>query len=355
MSQVEDRQEDKVKSQVVFDSEPVKASEVLDEIKHLQDKMVFDDTLPMQVETAESKEQALPVALEQAITRSGKKWSLGAKALLAVVVAILGIETAQFFVEAWSNEPFMAGLYSGAFALALLLAGKVTLAEYRQLKQLKKLQQWQSESERMERAEQVGQALKMCDTINKQLPQDMSDALGRWREAIKADHTDKEILLLYSEMVLTQADDKAVKLISRYASETALMVAISPLAVMDMALVLWRSTKMIDQICALYGVKLGYWSRIRLIKAVIHNVIYAGVTELLADVGSAALSLELAGKLSARAAQGLGAGLLTGRLGFKVIQFCRPVPALPNKQKRLGDLSKQLLSDIRRAIGNKSD
>ena len=80
------------------------------------------------------------------------------------------------------------------------------------------------------------------------------------------------------------------------------------------------------------------------------NVAYAGVSELIADIGAAALSMELAGKISSRAAQGLGAGLLTGRLGFQVMQLCRPIPAEKHKQKRLGDLSKHLLGNIRRAL-----
>lgn len=347
--------EPSVKQRVMFDEAPVKEEPVLADIQHLQDKMVFSDDLEVkyEVELAEQIDQTIEV--EKVLTEPGKKWSLGAKALLTTLAAILGIETAQFFMEIWATEPSMASLYSGAFVLALGLAGKVGIAEYKQLKQLKKLQQWQRSSERMDQAEQVGEALKMCDTINKELPEDMEPAVSHWREALQESFTDKEILTLYSDMVLSKADEKALKVITRYASETSLMVAISPLAVMDMALVLWRSTRMIDEICKLYGVKLGYWSRIKLIKAVIHNVLYAGVTELVADVGAAALSLELAGKLSARAAQGLGAGLLTGRLGFKVMQLCRPVPALPNKQKRLGDLSKQLLGNIRRGLSNKSE
>lgn len=347
-------QEPSVKQRMMFEQAPVKENDVLEEIQHLQDKMVFDDNeqVKYEVEIAEQIDQTIEV--EKILTEPGKKWSLGAKALLALLTAIVGVETAQFFMEVWASEPVMASLYSGAFALALGLAGKVGFSEYRQLKKLKKLEQWQRASERMDQAEQVGEAVKMCDIINKELPKDMDASVSRWRESLQDNFTDKEVLTLYSDMVLAKADEKALKVVTRYASETSLMVAISPLAVMDMALVLWRSTRMIDEICKLYGVKLGYWSRIKLIRAVIHNVLYAGVSELVADVGAAALSLELAGKLSARAAQGLGAGLLTGRLGFKVMQLCRPIPALPNKQKRLGDLSKQLLGDIRRGLTNKS-
>ncbi len=38
------------------------------------------------------------------------------------------------------------------------------------------------------------------------------------------------------------------------------------------------------------------------------------------------MSQDLAARLSARAAQGIGAGLLTARLGIKAMEVCRPLP-----------------------------
>ena len=358
----DDEQAPKIKPKMVFtedappshDSPTQEAEPVLEDIKHLQEQLVFgnDEPIKFEMEVAEKVDDAVDV--EQALATPSRKWSLGAKALTGLVTVIVGMESAQFLAGLWSTAPISAALYSSALALALGLAGKTTFNEYRHLKSLKRLQRWHQASERMDNAEQIGEAQTLCNQITRNLPKNTAttEALVVWQQSLKDNFTDKEVMTLYSETVLKNIDDEAVKVISRYASETALMVAISPLAVMDMALVLWRSIKMIDDICRLYGVKLGYWSRIKLIKTVMKNVIYAGVTELIADVGAAALSLELAGKLSSRAAQGVGAGLMTGRLGFKVMQLCRPVPALPNKQKRLGDLSKHLLGQVRRAVTN---
>jgi putative membrane protein len=347
-----------IKPQMVFDEAPDQADaqdEVLEDIKHLQDQMIFgaDETMQYEVEIVDQIDKTVPVG--DVLSTPSKKWSIGSKLLLSFVTVIVGIESVEFFSNLWLNEPVSAFLYTGAFALALGLAGKTVFGEYRHLKRLKRLQRWHNAAQRMDNAEQIGEAQVLCASINKELPdtQEMNQAVAQWQSSLQESFTDKEVMTLYSETVLNKVDDKALVVVSRYASETSLMVAISPLAVMDMALVMWRSIKMIDDICKLYGVKLGYWSRIKLIKTVLKNVVYAGVSELIADVGAAALSLELAGKLSSRAAQGLGAGLLTGRLGFKVMELCRPVPALPGKQKRLGDLSKHLLGNIRKAITNK--
>ncbi|MFT4925374.1 MAG: putative membrane protein [Phenylobacterium sp.] len=357
-----------IKPQIVFDEEqaPVCEDVVPEGIQHLQqahfdalqDRKVFGEDEPMQCEVDMVEQLDLTTdgansdSVEKALKPTKRKWSVTAKVLAALVTVILGIETLSFFAELWRTQPLMASLYSGAFALIVALGAKFSFAEYRHLKRLKRLQRWHNDSQRMDKGEQIGEALLLCRQINKELPDNpqTQQAVAQWQGALKDTFTDKDVLDLYSQTVLNTVDEQALKVISRYASETSLMVAISPLAVMDMALVMWRSIKMIEQICGLYGVTLGYWSRIKLIKTVLRNVIYAGVTELIADVGAAALSLELAGKLSARAAQGLGAGLLTGRLGFKVMQLCRPVPALPDKQKRLGDLSKHLLGNIKQAV-----
>lgn len=361
---MEKNQQPEIKPQMVFDEiqNEQAPSAVLPEIEHLQDKMVFgeDEVIQQAVVTAEQIEQigkSDVVTADKALKPAARKWSLSAKLLGAVVSVILGIETVGFFADLWQNQPLMAGLYGGALALVLGIGAKFTLAEYRHLQRLKRLQQWHNASQRMDSGEQIGEALSLCKAINKQLPDDadIHQAIGQWQGALKDTFTDKDVMALYSHTVIDKIDEKALAVISRYAGETSLMVAISPLAVMDMMLVLWRSIKMIEQICTLYGVRLGYWSRLRLIKIVLGNVVYAGVSELVADVGAAALSLELAGKLSSRAAQGVGAGLLTGRLGFKVMQLCRPIPALPNKKKRLGDLSRHLLGHLRQAlVGNKS-
>jgi putative membrane protein len=345
----------KIKPQMVFDEpsvEPEALDPVLEDIEYLQDKMVFgeDEAIQFEVQAAVKIDQSVEV--EKAFTGTSRKWSLPGKLLAGFVSVILAVETVGFFSELWLNQPIIAALYTGAFTLIVGMGVKFGVNEYRHLKRLKKLQRWHNASQRMDSGEQIGEALRLCKHINKELPDNevVNKALAQWQGALRDTFTDKDVMDLYSQTVLQQIDEQALKVVSRYASETSLMVAISPLAVVDMALVMWRSIKMIEQICALYGVKLGYWSRIKLIKTVLKNVVYAGVSELIADVGAAALSLELAGKLSARAAQGLGAGLLTGRLGFKVMQLCRPVPAPPDKQKRLSDLSKHLLGNIKRAL-----
>jgi putative membrane protein len=58
------------------------------------------------------------------------------------------------------------------------------------------------------------------------------------------------------------------------------------------------------------------------------------------------VSAELAGKISARAGQGISVGILTARIGYKAMELSRPIPELKNKQKFLSRSMKLLLSNI---------
>ena len=55
---------------------------------------------------------------------------------------------------------------------------------------------------------------------------------------------------------------------------------------------------------------------------------------------------ELTAKLSARAAQGVGAGLLTARLGMRTMEACRPLPWCADEKPKLGELRKRLIGQL---------
>ncbi|EOM7588726.1 TIGR01620 family protein, partial [Shigella sonnei] len=125
-------------------------------------------------------------------------------------------------------------------------------------------------------------------------------------------------------------------------AESTLMIAVSPLALVDMAFIAWRNLRLINRIATLYGIELGYYSRLRLFKLVLLNIAFAGASELVREVGMDWMSQDLAARLSTRAAQGIGAGLLTARLGIKAMELCRPLPWIDDDKPRLGDFRRQL-------------
>ncbi|OEE72598.1 hypothetical protein A130_00955 [Vibrio genomosp. F6 str. FF-238] len=103
---------------------------------------------------------------------------------------------------------------------------------------------------------------------------------------------------------------------------------------------------MIDKLADIYGVELGYWSRVKLFKLVLINMAAAGASELAVDASMDLLSMDLAGKVSARAGQGIGVGILTARLGIKAMSLLRPIPWKKDRAVRLSTIRKQIVNKV---------
>lgn len=272
---------------------------------------------------------------------------------------IVAIEGYHFFVDGFVESPIITGLYGGLLGCVSVLAGASLLRELSGLRQFRKQQDVQAnakalmdsndndESSTETSATLSNTATELCETITQALPCDLVEEQDlQWQAVEEQQYTDAEVLELYSRVVLSKVDQKAVAEIAKYSSESVVLIALSPVALLDMAIMLLRNLRMIDKIAGLYGLKLGYWSRIKLIRQVFVNMVYAGASELVADFGAHMIGADMLGKLSGRLAQGLGAGLLTARLGLKTLKLCRPIP-FNNDAPNLGQVRSKMLEQIK--------
>ena len=154
------------------------------------------------------------------------------------------------------------------------------------------------------------------------------------------------MLTLFSQFVLHPLDEKALQIVMASSSQTALLVAASPLALLDILLVLWRNLKMLRDVASVYQIRPGYFGQIRLIRQILQNMIFAGATELVTELGTDWFSSELTSKLSAKLAQGLGSGLMSARLGINAIQLCRPVALLSREKPKLSQIRRTLIKKL---------
>ncbi len=284
--------------------------------------------------------------LESVIKPSTKgRW--GVAGILAGFTGLVAWQTVDTFLTAFQSGDWLAFGWS-AFVAGLASIGIGVIGkELWKLKKLRHQFSTQDNAQAIYEADQIGKAKPFCTSIAKQAGIDeLSPSYDRWVNAINANHSDQEVLQMYDSIVLKELDKKGKDLITRSASESALLVAVSPLATADMLLVAWRNFKLIDDLAKLYGVELGYWSRIKLLKLVLVNMAAAGATELVADASMDLLSMDLAGKVSTRAAQGIGVGLLTARLGIRAMSLLRPVRWQASDKIKLGEVRKGIVSRI---------
>ncbi|MHA2939090.1 YcjF family protein [Vibrio sp. RC27] len=251
------------------------------------------------------------------------------------------INTKSWLSLGWTG--FIAGL--SVFGIARLLKEVIALRKLRHHFTL------QEQAEALIEQNSVGHAQEFCEKLATN-GKDAVDKvkLAEWKNKLHGAHSDAEVFDLYDSIVMKQQDELALETISKYSSESAALVAISPLAIADMLLVAWRNLKMVDDLSEIYGVSLGYWARIRLFKSVLKNMAFAGVTELAIDSGMDMLSTSLASKLSARAGQGIGVGILNARLGVQALTLLRPLPWFPDRNVKLGHVRKQIIGRVKSLV-----
>ncbi|WP_282109632.1 TIGR01620 family protein [Shewanella algicola] len=287
----------------------------------------------------------LPESISDSIAPSKpKRWSKLAVLSLISVGLLAVVQTALGLMESFNQNPWLFGFYATVLGIVSLWAGVGVIKEWRKLANLKKVADHQARAERLSQSMQMGEANKFISPILAKYPN--SEAKQQYIQASNKEHNDAEMVMLFDKIVLSERDLLAKKKVNRFAAESALLLAASPLAALDMAIILWRNQKMINEVAAIYGIELGYWSRIKLIRSIIVNVIYAGSTEVITDLGTQLLSVEMTGKLSTRIAQGLGGGLLTARLGYQAMNLCRPIAFTSNNKPKLTQVHQHLLGEL---------
>lgn len=299
------------------------------------------------VEEEGAGERAVEAALKP--KRSIWRKMVGAGiALFGISVVAQGV---QWTHDAWLERDWFS-LGSGVAGGLIIAAGVGALAsEWRRLYQLRQRAEERDVGRELLYSHGIGQGRAFCEKLAKQAELDQAHpALQRWQASLHETHNDSEIVRLYAQLVQPVLDRQARREISRHAAESTLMIVVSPLALVDMAFIAWRNLRLVNRIAAIYGIELGYFSRIRLFRLVLLNMAFAGASELVREVGMDWVSQDIAAKLSARAAQGIGAGLLTARLGIKAMELCRPLPWLEEDKPRLGDFRRELVGQLKEAL-----
>lgn len=307
------------------------------------------NTSPAPDQTFDTQLPSLSMEPVTQVSRSGLTWR---KLLLLGLAVLIPVEMALTLLDALSRSWVLAALYGFVIVSALAVLCKFCWSEVRALGRLKKLEQQRAGAQRLLSSNQIGEAQSWLKPLLKQHDQQQ---VSQFMATIQPHFTDREVLALYDKTLLQDVDERARALIAQFASTSALMVAISPMAITDMMAVLWRGVVLIEKISQLYGIKLGYRSRIELYRLLLKQIVFVGASELLSDLAATSLGAELLGKLSARSAQGLSAGVFTARLGYKAMALCRPIPASAPASGYLSQTARKLANLLIRQSTNRSD
>jgi len=370
MTQTNNKTDEKVhQQQILFSESELSDTQFTQELKESEDgkQVVFDnqDYLPIDEATelpTMLNEQALVESLSET-KKSRPRWLW--RLVFSLFAVVIGVEAVDFFLNGFVQSPIITSIYAVILSCLVVLASSSVFSEWSTLRQFKRREKLKKQANELllntdtSTAEntEILDVESFCQKITESLPCDLlfdeeREQEKSWQDALNNQHSDNELLQLYSRLVLSKVDEKAMAEIARFSTEAVVLVALSPVAIIDMLIILWRNLRMINKVAGLYGLKLGYWSRIKLIRQVFVNMVYAGASELIADFGTEMIGADLLGKLSGRLAQGLGAGMLTARLGVKTMQLCRPIPF--EDKPKLAHVRKEMLATIKNLISRKT-
>lgn len=308
----------------------------------------------------EMKEVEAELIIEESLKPS-RFWVRVLLATLALLGGAVIAQSVQWLIDAFEQKAWISFAFAIVFSLFSLMGITALVSEWRKLVYLRKHQQNQQMSHQLlfeDLPSNDGeQAVKFCENIANNLSNlpSVGQLQQRWKNQLNEAYNAKEVLYLFSENVLKPIDKQVKHMISRHAVENAVIVAVSPLAIVDVLFMAVRNIALVNKITRAYGMELGYFSRLKLFKMVLSNMVFAGATEIATDVGMDFFSQNLTAKLSLRAAQGIGVGLLTARLGIKAMEFCRPIGFQPNEKPKISAIRQELLTSMKDTLFSKHE
>ncbi|MCO7225435.1 TIGR01620 family protein [Pleionea sp. CnH1-48] len=334
-----------------------------DEIK-VQTEQVETQTVLPEKAMRVSSEHLVEIDAEPELSETDKDdtklptllgWGVSLVGLLAILQLI------DVTLSAYNISPYLGGIATLINVGLLGFGGRWLARIWGKKKKNRRRQALKSQLQALNTPQSHGQAIAKISELHANMAhQAANKELAQFRQQSHICQDDSEMIQLYSSVVLKGMDQKAKRIVARYSSESALMIALSPFAALDMVLVLWRSIKMVDEVSKVYGMHNAPFEKTRMVRDILRNMMLAGATELALDLGLEALGAKLSAKISARVAQGLGAGVASLRVGLKAMEYCRPVTFDKDEAPKISELKKDVIEEVKNRLltstsGSKED
>lgn len=147
---------------------------------------------------------------------------------------------------------------------------------------------------------------------------------------------------LAERSLMAPLDIKAKALTAASARRVALVTAVSPRALVDIAFVIYESIRLAGAIAALYGARPGFFGFWRLTGAILAHLAVTGGLVLTDGLVEQLVGQGIAAKLSARLGEGVVNGLMTVRVGIAAMRVVRPLPFETQPQPVVRDFIPEL-------------
>lgn len=264
------------------------------------------------------------------VARPRRSWPL--RLLLAggslLLGGLLALAAEDLLVRALEGGSHLAWI--GLSGLALLTLGLLLafLREWRGLASLDRLRAARRQAELAEAAEQPAAVEAVVDDLCRLYRgrADMEWALRNLADRRQGAHAHGGLLPLAERELLQPLDARAQAASVAAVRRAAMITAISPFALLDMAVSLAIGLGLLRRIARIYGGRPGWLGAWRLLRLSLAQVLASGALDLADDSIGDLIGAGVASRLSRRAGVGLLNGLLTARIAAAAMDLCRPFP-----------------------------
>lgn len=303
--------------------------------------------LPESVEADWAEE--FEVNLAPSTKTHGLKWLIIGGVTLFIL--LLGFDIYQFINTLWQQSKVLGCAFAAVIATLILLILQQLWLFLKGSRRLKKINLLRDKAERMCHENSHGEAavwLKQLENVYNDGPHQavLTPVLQELPDYLN----DAEVVGRVSEQFFSQLDRQAMQLIQRESVSSAVLIAVSQLAVMDSLLVVWKTLSMINKINQIYGIQLSRVGQLRLSLKICKAALLSYASQAGLAYMAEKTSVGLSGKIAGSIAQGVGVGIYQARLGVSAMQQIRPIAfadnALP-KQQLFRTIAKLSLDKLR--------
>lgn len=278
---------------------------------------------------------------------SPRRWHwmrlLGA-ALGGLILLALGLAVDNLIRDLFERTDWLGWLGSSLAALAVIAFAAIVVREIVGLLRLRLIDRIRRRAEQAAADDDRTAARAVAREVIGLYSNRPETARGR---AALTGHIDeiidgRDLIGLAEAEVLLALDANAKSLVMSSAKRVALLTAVSPRAIVDLAFVAIEILRLIRRLATLYGGRPGLIGFLRLARGVFAHLAVTGGMAAGDSIVQQFLGHGIAARLSARLGEGVVNGLLTARIGIAAIDVCRPLPFLTGRPPRLSDVMSEL-------------
>jgi putative membrane protein len=267
-------------------------------------------------------------------------WTAGG----VLVSAALGLAADRLVRDLFAANQWLGWLGLGVLAIFVLAVLALAAREIFALRRLRVLDALKRDAALATLDKDAAKARRVADSLLTIYAGRLDLARARQTVTDNLPHLfDGDAMIELAERsLMAPLDARAKALTAASARRVALVTAVSPRALVDIAFVIYESIRLAGAIAALYGARPGFFGFWRLTGAILAHLAVTGGLVLTDGIVEQLVGQGLAAKLSARLGEGVVNGLMTVRVGIAAMRVVRPLPFQTQPQPVVRDFIPEL-------------